>query len=184
MRQLLFFSPPPASADAFSVVVDQLELAAAGGLLGCGVAAAVWVAGTGSGAVEGEESLREPNQRVRRFPPLLALLGCSAPATEVLQAPGASASPGLLVVVDHCGEAPAVRVGAGSGGGAGAAVSLLLLRPKLGNQLLRSFEALACLAVRRFGGNPKVIVELHGDYRTAARHYGVGLRRVLAVSAL
>ena len=79
------------------------------------VAAAVWVAGTGSGAVEGEESLREPNQRVRRFPPLLALLGCSAPATEVLQAPGASASLGLLVVVDHCGEALAVRVGAGSG---------------------------------------------------------------------
>jgi hypothetical protein len=128
MRQLLLLSPPPASAVAPSVVVDQLELAAAaegaaGGGLGCGETAAVCVVGAacGSGAA-GDDSVREPNQRVRRFPPLLALLGCSAPATEVSQAPeaaagaaGAAVSPGLLVVVDHCGEALAVRVGVGSG---------------------------------------------------------------------
>ena len=109
------------------MVVDQLELAAApegadGGALGCGEAAAVWVAGAGadSGAA-GDDSPREPNQRVSRLPLLSLLLGCSVPATEVFQSPeaaagaaGAAVSPGLLVVVDHCGEALAVRVGAGS----------------------------------------------------------------------
>ena len=101
------------------MVVDQLELVdaaggAEGGALGCGGAAAVCVAGAGSGSAAGEDSVREPNQRVRRLPLLALLLGCSAPATEVFQAPGA-ASAGLLVVVDHCGKVLAVRVGAGSG---------------------------------------------------------------------
>src|SRR4029450_12847976 len=107
----LFFSSPPASADAFSVVVDQLELAAAagGGFDGCGVAAAACVVGAGgggggagwgggAGAGAGAESLTEPNQRVKRFPlrvAVVVLLGGSAFATEVLQAPRASLSPGV-----------------------------------------------------------------------------------------
>ena len=120
MRQLLFFSLLPASAGAFSVVVDQLELAAAAdGWLRGGVAAAVCVAGAGAACGAGAGSLTEPNQRAKRFPlevALLVVLGGSALATEVLHAPGASVvSPGLLVVVVHCGEALAVRVGGGSG---------------------------------------------------------------------
>ena len=143
MRQLLLLSLPPAAEDAswLAVVVDQLELAAAaggadGGLLGGGDAAAVAAAGAGAGAAgggaPGEESVREPNHRVRRLPPLL-LFCCFSLATEVLQAPGALAA-GLFVGAEACGDALAVRVGGGSGCGA---ASLVLPRPKLGSQLLR-----------------------------------------------
>ena len=42
------------------------------------------------------------------------------------------------------------------------------------------YEAAAALAARRVVGSPaKVIVELHGDWRTATRLYGSRLRRVL-----
>ena len=124
------------------MVVDQLELAAAaggadGGLLGGGDAAAVSAAGAGAGAAgggaAGEASVREPNHRVRRLPPLLLPVCCCSLATEVLQAPGAPAA-GLFVGAEACGDALAVRVGGGSGCGA---ASLVLPRPKLGSQLLR-----------------------------------------------
>jgi glycosyltransferase involved in cell wall biosynthesis len=44
------------------------------------------------------------------------------------------------------------------------------------------FEALAVLAARggRSGSRPKLLVELHGDWRTAARLYGSRSRRLLA----
>jgi hypothetical protein len=105
--QRLLLSPPPAEAAAsVSVLVDQLELAAAdGGAAGLGGGAACAGAGVGAGAgaaVSDEESLNDPNQRVRRLPPLLLLAGCDSSATEVLQLPG---------------EALAVRVGGGSAGG-------------------------------------------------------------------
>jgi hypothetical protein len=101
---LVSAAPAAANASWESVVVDQLELAAAaegwggGGLLG-------WGAGTGAADASGagddcdaEESVSDPHQRVRRLP--LLLLGWDSFATEVLHA---------------LGEASAVRVG-----GAGA----------------------------------------------------------------
>jgi len=119
------------------VVVDQLELAAAAGgaergLLGGGDAAAVWVAGAGGGGSEDEEPLKDPNQRVRRLPPVL--LDCdSAPSTDVVQDPEAAG--GLLEAAGGDGALLAVRVGGEDGCATGAAGSLRL-RPKPGIQLL------------------------------------------------
>jgi hypothetical protein len=141
MRQLLLLSLPPVSADALAVVVDQLVLAAGGedagedadgGLLGGGVAEAVPAAGGAD-----DWSVREPNHRVRRLPPLLGLLlSCCSVATEVLQELGA-----VLGLFVPCGALPeAVAAGEAAGAGAGAGVDvdgLLSLRPNFGHQLLR-----------------------------------------------
>ena len=44
------------------------------------------------------------------------------------------------------------------------------------------YEAVSCLVAWRFRrGRPKLIVELHGDWRTATRLYGSRLRRALAI---
>src|SRR4051794_23068659 len=43
------------------------------------------------------------------------------------------------------------------------------------------YEALPILAVRRFlPGRPKLVVEVHGDWRTATRSYGSPIRRLFS----
>ncbi|HEX2447138.1 MAG TPA: hypothetical protein VHK26_02995, partial [Methyloceanibacter sp.] len=118
--QRLLLSPPLALAEAccVSVVVDQLELAAAadgGGAegLGAGVAAggaAAGAAASASACTEG--SVIEPHQRETRLPPRLVLEGFDPSATEVLQAPG---------------EASAVRAPGDEACGGGEALWLTLV---------------------------------------------------------